>query len=237
MGHWTCKELFELRETGLTCASPGTSGGAALGMVPGQGVERGNGELSTWWCTFSSHKTDTHGTSCKPQNCCGGEWGSQTWAAKPDLLLFLFPELLPNVPHASPGHSGPTPAAMCGDMNSCTYLQPHECKTRERALWVSAARARELPEIIPCIAVRPSSLGLGTCCSPLRPAGLGSCRALGQGSPEGEFGVFSVLLPIFIWPWFFSDPIGYRRASAPGQFWLALSEKCLCLQLWEAKGR
>lgn len=50
------------------------------------------------------------------------------------FLLCLFPELFPDVLHAAPGHSGPTPGAMWGGMSSCTYLQPHECKTRERAL-------------------------------------------------------------------------------------------------------
>lgn len=158
-------------------------------------------------------------------------------AAKSDLLLCLLPWLLTCVPQAAPSSSNPAPGAMRRGTNSCTYLQPHECKTRERALWVSAARARELPEIILCIAVPSSSLGLRTCCSPLHPAGLGSCRALGQGSPAGDTGGVSVSLPAFIQPWFCGDPVGCRRASAPGWFRLHPLEKFLCFQLCEAKGR
>lgn len=227
MGHCTNKRSPGLREA---THSPG----GKAGVGHGRGA---HGRLGALWYTYVSHRQqgpvslasirsvvdENRAHSPGQQNliCC--------YASCPSCCHVSHMQLL--------GFSDLTPGAMQRGMSSCTYLQPHECKTRERALWVSAAQAREVPEIIPCIAVPPSLLGLRTCCIPLHPAGLGSCRAPGQGSPAGETRSVSVSLLTSIQPWFCDGPVGCRRHSAPGQFWLLPLEELLFFQLRQAKAR
>lgn len=125
-------------------------------------------------------------------------------------------------------------------------VRRHELLHLFAATWMQSSRTRPVSKRRPSQGASwnnslhccPTFLaGAGDMLQPASSSWPGVRQGPGAGQLEGEIGGVSGVLPGFIWPQFFGDPTGCRRGSAPGQFWLPLSENCLCFQLWEAKGR
>lgn len=94
-----------------------------------------------------------------------------------------------------------TAAPICSHMNAKLENAPCERCPSQGASWNN------------CLHCCPTFLtGAGDMSQPAS----SSWPGVMQGPGAGQTGAVSVVVPVFIWPWFLGDTIGYRRGSAPG---------------------